>query len=153
MRLPQDSCPSWWLLTLVTASGSNSILDQLIHLMRTTVGTASRCQSAWKRNRCINIYMNITWSTGSSQWFKFKRNIKFFKIILKKFPKWLLRSIFALFPEQLLNGLVSRGSPGKYSMIYCFLGDALGVLFCRFWSTVLPFGARLPIHTLDYWTV
>ena len=31
--------------------------------------------------------------------------------------------------------------------------DALGVLFCPFWSTVLPFGARLPIHTLDYWTV
>ena len=33
------------------------------------------------------------------------------------------------------------------------LGDALGVLFCQFWSTVLPFGARLPIHTLNYWTV
>ena len=32
------------------------------------------------------------------------------------------------------------------------LGDALGVLSCPFWSTVLPFGARLPIHTLDYWT-
>ena len=39
------------------------------------------------------------------------------------------------------------------SMIDCFLEDALGVLFCPFWSTVLPFGARLPIHTLDYWTV
>ena len=38
-------------------------------------------------------------------------------------------------------------------MIDCFLGDALGVLFRRFWSTVPPFGARLPIHTLDYWTV
>ena len=37
--------------------------------------------------------------------------------------------------------------------IDCFLEDALGVLFCPFWSTVLPFGARLPIHTLDYWTV
>ena len=34
---------------------------------------------------------------------------------------------------------------GKYSMIDCFLGDALGVLFCRFWSTVLRFGAHL--HT------
>ena len=32
-------------------------------------------------------------------------------------------------------------------MIYCFLGDALGVLSCQFWSTVLPFGAWLPIHT------
>ena len=40
-----------------------------------------------------------------------------------------------------------------HSMIDCFLGDALEVLFCPFWSTVLPFGARLPIHTLDYWTV
>ena len=28
-------------------------------------------------------------------------------------------------------------------MIDCFFGDAIGVLFCRFWSTVLPFGARL----------
>ena len=37
-----------------------------------------------------------------------------------------MRSIFALFPEQLLNGLVSWGSPGKHSMIDCFLGDALG---------------------------
>ena len=33
-----------------------------------------------------------------------------------------------------------------------FLGDALGVLSCQFWSSVLPFGALLPIHTLDYWT-
>ena len=29
-------------------------------------------------------------------------------------------------------------------LIDCFLGDALGVLSCQFWSTVLPFGARLP---------
>ena len=28
-------------------------------------------------------------------------------------------------------------------MIDCFLGDALGVLYCQFWSTVPPFGARL----------
>ena len=33
-----------------------------------------------------------------------------------------------------------------------FLGDALGILSCQFSSTVLPFGALLPIHTLDYWT-
>ena len=32
------------------------------------------------------------------------------------------------------------------------LGRCLGVLSCPFWSTVLPFGARLPIHTLDCWT-
>ena len=61
-------------------------------------------------------------------------------------PRWLFRSIFALFPEQLLNGLVSWGSPGKYSMIDYFLGDALGVLSCQFWNTALRCGARLPIH-------
>ena len=33
------------------------------------------------------------------------------------------------------------------------LGDAFGVLSCQFWSTVLQSGARLQIHTLNYWTV
>ena len=33
------------------------------------------------------------------------------------------------------------------------LRDASGVLYCPFWSTVLQCGARLPIHTLNYWTV
>ena len=28
-----------------------------------------------------------------------------------------------------------------------------GVLSCQFWSTVLQSAARLPIHTLNYWTV
>ena len=37
-------------------------------------------------------------------------------------------------------------------MINHFLGDAVGVLSCRFWSIVLQSGARLPIHTLNYWT-
>ena len=37
-------------------------------------------------------------------------------------------------------------------MIDCFLGDALGFLSCQFLSTVLPFGARLQIHTFDYRT-
>ena len=63
-----------------------------------------------------------------------------------------MRSIFALFPEQLLNGMVSWGSPGKYSMIDCFLGNAFGVLSCPFWSTVRQCGARLPIYTLNYLT-
>ena len=45
-------------------------------------------------------------------------------------------TIFAPFTEQLLNGFVFCGTPGKYSMIDCFLGDAIrvyvsfGVLFC-----------------------
>ena len=38
-------------------------------------------------------------------------------------------------------------------MKYHFLEDAFGVLSCQFWSTVLQSGARLPIHTLNYWTV
>ena len=38
-------------------------------------------------------------------------------------------------------------------MIYCFLGDDFGVSSCRFLSTVLQRGARLPIHSLNYWTV
>ena len=52
-------------------------------------------------------------------------------------PRRLLRNIFVLFPEQLLNGLVSWGSPGKYSMIDYFLGDALAVLFCPFWNSAV----------------
>ena len=37
-------------------------------------------------------------------------------------------------------------------MIDQFLGDAFGVLSCQFGSIVLQSGARLPIHTLNYWT-
>ena len=39
------------------------------------------------------------------------------------------------------------------SVIDRFLLDAFGVLSCQFWSIVLQAGARLPIHTLHYWTV
>ena len=49
--------------------------------------------------------------------------------------------------------LVSLGTPGDCSMIDHFMGDAVGVLSFPFWSTVLQCGARLPIHTLNYWTV
>ena len=38
-------------------------------------------------------------------------------------------------------------------MIDHFLRDTFGVFFCQFWSTVLQCGARLPIHTINYWTV
>ena len=38
-------------------------------------------------------------------------------------------------------------------MIDHFLRDASGFFSCPFWSTVLQCGARLPIHTLNYWTV
>ena len=37
-------------------------------------------------------------------------------------------------------------------MIDRFFGDAFLVLSCQFRSIVLPSGARLPIHTLNYWT-
>ena len=33
------------------------------------------------------------------------------------------------------------------------LGRCFLVLYRQFWSTVLQSGARLPIHTLNYWTV
>ena len=45
------------------------------------------------------------------------------------------------------------GSPGEYSIINTFLRDAFWVLSCQFLNTVLQCGARLPIHTLNYWTV
>ena len=38
-------------------------------------------------------------------------------------------------------------------MIDHFLGDAFGFFSCQFWSPVLQSGVRLPIHTLNYWTV
>ena len=62
-----------------------------------------------------------------------------------------LRSVSRAASQRL--GILRKSWQVFHSMIDCFLGDALGVLFCRFWSTVPPFGARLPIHTLDYWTV
>ena len=43
-------------------------------------------------------------------------------------------------------------SPGECLMIDRFFGDAFGVLSCQFWSIVMQSGARLPIHTLNYWT-
>ena len=48
-------------------------------------------------------------------------------------PKRLLRSIFAPFLVQFLNGLVSWGSPAEYSMIDWYLRGfpaSFGVLFC-----------------------
>ena len=51
----------------------------------------------------------------------------------------LLRSVSRVASQ----GLAFYGSPGKYSIIYCFLGDALGGLSCPFWNTVLQCGARL----------
>ena len=38
-------------------------------------------------------------------------------------------------------------------MIDHSLVDAVCVLSCQFWSTVLQCGALLQIHTLNYWTV
>ena len=38
-------------------------------------------------------------------------------------------------------------------MIDRFLGHAFGVLSWQFWSSVLQSGGRLPIYTLNYWTV
>ena len=38
-------------------------------------------------------------------------------------------------------------------MIDHFLGDTFGVLSFQFWRIFLQCSARLPIHTLNYWTV
>ena len=68
-------------------------------------------------------------------------------------PRWVLISNFPRFPEPLLRGLVSWESPGEYFMLGCSSGDIFGLLSCPFWSTVLQCGARLLIHTLNYWSV
>ena len=64
-------------------------------------------------------------------------------------PRWLLRSNFARFPEQVSKAWfleeVLASIPWS---IDCFLGDAFGVLSCPFWTTVLQCGAWLPIYTL-----
>ena len=54
-------------------------------------------------------------------------------------PRWLLRSIFARFPEQLLKGLISWESSDEYLMIDYSLRDAFGVLFCPFWGAHLKY--------------
>ena len=45
-----------------------------------------------------------------------------------------LRSIFARFLEPFIKGLVSWETPGKCSIIYCFLWGASRILSYRFWS-------------------
>ena len=44
------------------------------------------------------------------------------------------------------------GSSGECSTIDHFLGDAFCFFSCHYLSIVLQSGARLPIHTLNYWT-
>ena len=102
--------------------------------------------SSWEYVTCNNLfqYMNILcW-----------RSLMTLLYLEWQFsPWWLLRSICARFPEQLLKGLASWGNPGKYSLIGHFLRDAFGGMYCLFWCAVLQCDARLPIHTLNYWTV
>ena len=68
-------------------------------------------------------------------------------------PLWFLRSIFARFPEQLLKGLVSWGSTGKYSMHdrlllgRCFRGFVLPVL--EYCSAVLCSAADTHLKLQD----
>ena len=50
-------------------------------------------------------------------------------------------------------GIMRKSWRGECFKIDCFLGDALGVLSCPFYSTVLHCSAQLPIHTLNHWTV
>ena len=55
------------------------------------------------------------------------------------------RRIFVRFLEQLLKDLISWGSPGEYSMIDRFLGDAFGVSSFLFSSIVLQCDAHLTL--------
>ena len=71
----------------------------------------------------------------------------------KTFEKHLCLASRAVLPSQRIGILVSRLSPGRCSLIDRFLGDAFGVLSCPFWTTVMQCDARLPIHTLNYWTL
>ena len=48
--------------------------------------------------------------------------------------------------------LGSWGNLDEYSMIGRFVGDDFCGLPCLFWSTILQCGARLQIHTLNYWS-
>ena len=61
-----------------------------------------------------------------------------------------LRSVSRAAPQRLA---ILRNYPGKCSMIDRFFGDAFEVLSCQFCSSVLNCGARLLIHTLNYWTM
>ena len=64
---------------------------------------------------------------------------------LGMFPHFLKRLADVLAPRlsAVFRRLVTLGS-------FPACCDRLGGLSCQFWSTVLPFGDRLPIHTLDY---
>ena len=62
-------------------------------------------------------------------------------------PRWVLRSIFTRFPEQLLECFLYWGSPGEHLMIKCSLRDASRVLSCSFCRTIFQCGALLPIQT------
>ena len=60
-----------------------------------------------------------------------------------------LRSVSRTASQRL--GILSKSSQVFHDRL--LLGEALWVLSCPFWSTVLPFGGRLTIHTIDYWNV
>ena len=66
-------------------------------------------------------------------------------------PRCLLEASSLFFPEQLLNGLVSWGSPGKYSIRLllgrCFRGFILAVL--EYCSAVWCSGAATHLEQLD----
>ena len=50
-------------------------------------------------------------------------------------------------------GISKKSEPGVYFMTGYSSEDAFGILSCPFWNTVLQWGTRLLIHTLNYWTV
>ena len=59
-----------------------------------------------------------------------------------------LRSVSRAVSQRL--GMLKKSWPALHDRL--LLGRCFRVLSCSFWSTDLPFGARLPLHTIDYWT-
>ena len=61
-------------------------------------------------------------------------------------PRWPLSGVSLGFRA------ASQGFGVEYFVIDCFLGDSFrGYLSFPVWCTVLQCGARLQIHTLNYW--
>ena len=105
------------------------------------------------KNKTIIVFISRTvhpqspaWSIGGTVW---KESDVWSYWEWHFIPRWLLRCSFIRFPDQLLEGLSSRWSPGMYSMIDCFLGVAFGFFSWPLCITVLQCGDRLPIHTFN----
>ena len=121
------------------------------------LGMSDQCSHTVGQKSCVGLEIKVStvlgqkWSTCGQKWRTCGKKNLINKLVTPIYWEWHLilswplRSIFPRSPEQLLKDLISWGSPGGYSMINWSLGDAIGVLSCQFWNTVLQCGVRLPI--------